>query len=559
MSKGKLGNSFFLLFLVYFIGGWVIYGFTPPSVISEALQSLPPYLGKLAGEVSDDPGRTDDLLYMSKVFVAWSLPVLALVLAGLSVGVIAAWAAGGSVREKHQSRIATTPEYRDGSISIGPMMQPLNLRRKRYAEIEVPGVEINEQEQSLLNAIFDVMHAYKVSAGEAHGVSLIDHTLNVINESIQKEGTSADVVLAAAAHDLAKLRTHKDFPTMGEGGGSQGIWSGRILAGLPEYWDLPEDQRERVLLAVKYSHEPKLLPQGFPQHKRVRKLMGRLRISDQVGTATEKAATGEDRIAEWKIIIEIFLSNIHTLPWREGSSQGGRQYVGMRKEGVLFIFRDKLEEKLAELIPEDQKVRFSETAEKRRERREKNKTRRMGNSPLITHFLKGCELKGWLIRSVAVNDKDAAALPVQDAFWSIQSGKQKFENMILLRLDADMVRQFGIESVPWDVVVDTGLSKLRQIEKFGSAMPVSDRALSALSTGGQLAKQPSASEGDSASAEPDESAAADESAEDEKLQAGDNDSPKPKSTKPTPAPAVGVGADDDDQLFEDDDDNRQGL
>ncbi|BBI65725.1 hypothetical protein HSBAA_PA_3280 (plasmid) [Vreelandella sulfidaeris] len=85
----------------------------------------------------------------------------------------------------------------------------------------------------------------------------------MIDEAFEYEGADPSS-LAAAAHDIGKTVSHAK---------QDGQWvrlsyhdkqSGRLLAKFPAWWELPEDERAILLLAVKYEHSPNLMPVAFP-------------------------------------------------------------------------------------------------------------------------------------------------------------------------------------------------------------------------------------------------------------------------------------------------------
>lgn len=130
-------------------------------------------------------------------------------------------------------------------------------------------------------------------AGLGHGVGLLEHTFNVVTEAAAKCTPEFRLpFLAALSHDIGKLIT---FQPDGKGGwvrkGLHSRESARILATLPGYQALPPLHQKALLLAVKYDHAPKKMPELMGDREAnmlAMRIISALSVADRAATAAEK-------------------------------------------------------------------------------------------------------------------------------------------------------------------------------------------------------------------------------------------------------------------------------
>lgn len=130
-------------------------------------------------------------------------------------------------------------------------------------------------------------------AGLGHGVSLLEHTLNVASQAAPKCTPEFRLpLLGALAHDIGKLVT---FQPDGNGGwkrrGLHSRESARILVTLTGFRELPELHQDALLLAVKYDHAPNKMPDLRGNREAS---MLALRIINALSQA-DRAATAEEK------------------------------------------------------------------------------------------------------------------------------------------------------------------------------------------------------------------------------------------------------------------------
>ena len=130
--------------------------------------------------------------------------------------------------------------------------------------VDVKNVEFKGYYKQLINELVGYAHAHKSwFIGEGHGdKGLFDHTLEVMERATSFPNAHPLLVIAAAAHDLGKVRTFSKNP--------DGNWirlkaahdaeSAKILKSMPSWDLLPEPDRRALYLAVKFEHHVDAMP-----------------------------------------------------------------------------------------------------------------------------------------------------------------------------------------------------------------------------------------------------------------------------------------------------------
>lgn len=196
-----------------------------------------------------------------------------------------------------------------GAIDKNPYQQ--NFYRIEQAPLTVKaGVELTAHKKLYL-AIYGMLKAHAdvpASIGGHHAdAPLFEHSLAVakkvqahFNERGKKESLAA---IAGLGHDLDKLLAYKksgDGWVKNVNATHHNKYAAYIVSTQPAFRELPEDDRNTLVLALRYYHDPENLPIGATN--RTEALIQALRLCDGYAIKEEKAAGVEsltDEHLEW--------------------------------------------------------------------------------------------------------------------------------------------------------------------------------------------------------------------------------------------------------------------
>lgn len=162
------------------------------------------------------------------------------------------------------------------------------------------------------------------------------------------------VPITALAHDIGKIETYiKDSAGQVKGiRRDHDIVGSRMLARMPEFWDIPKDDREAILLAVAHYHHPQDLPMhedGRAIDDRTIALMELLIKADKaagkvesetlypntMGADAEEASTSAVRLVDDEVLYNAFLAVIHEPGRINGKDKAVR--VGQKHGGLIYF------------------------------------------------------------------------------------------------------------------------------------------------------------------------------------------------------------------------------
>lgn len=162
------------------------------------------------------------------------------------------------------------------------------------------------------------------------------------------------VPITALAHDIGKIETYiKDSAGQVKGiRRDHDIVGSRMLARMPEFWDIPKDDREAILLAVAHYHHPQDLPMhedGRAIDDRTIALMELLIKADKaagkvesetlypntMGVDAEEADSSAVRLVDDEVLYNAFLAVIHESGRINGKDKAVR--VGQKHGGLVYF------------------------------------------------------------------------------------------------------------------------------------------------------------------------------------------------------------------------------
>lgn len=191
----------------------------------------------------------------------------------------------------------STGEMMGGAIDRNPYRQVFYRIQKKLMQAG-EGVELSPINR-LYIAIYSMLEAHldvPASVGTHHAdASLRDHSLAVSKLVVQHyrdQGKQEPLAaVAGLAHDLDKLLGYqKKGDTWGKNVNAthHNKFAAYIVSTQPEFHELTENDRNTLLLALRYYHDPLDLPLGA--NGRIEDLIRALRVSDGYSIKDEKAA-----------------------------------------------------------------------------------------------------------------------------------------------------------------------------------------------------------------------------------------------------------------------------
>lgn len=217
----------------------------------------------------------------------------------------------------------------------------------------------NNIELSLCAEIVELLHSYEGHyAGAGHGVDLLEHTFNVVEESVKRCTPDFRLPLIAAfAHDMGKLITfQKDDKGEWIRKGYHSREGARILASLPSFAKLPLVEQRALILVLKYEHTFAALP-NLGGDAQATALASRVLVSltqaDKEATAAEKDRNLEQMQPE-DLLWKDFVDNIRNVPVLQmGKAKVKNQINHPRGHPYLYIYEVPWREGAIARLPEE--------------------------------------------------------------------------------------------------------------------------------------------------------------------------------------------------------------
>lgn len=192
-----------------------------------------------------------------------------------------------------------------GSVDANPYTQ--DFYRIKQARVSVRGNQEITIYRKLYVALFRMLLAHPdvpASIGGHHAdATLFDHSLAVSKKVVafyaEKGKSEPLAAVAGLAHDMDKLLAYK----LDGGKWTKNVkathhnkYSAYIVSTQPEFRELPEDDRNALVLALRYYHAPENLPLGSSY--RTEQLIQALRFCDGYAIQEEKIAGVESLTQE---------------------------------------------------------------------------------------------------------------------------------------------------------------------------------------------------------------------------------------------------------------------
>lgn len=422
--KTKLLQSFFFILGFWWTVLFVLFSLEP-SLTVDALTRI--------GHAPDvSVSALNHLQYWVALLESWTIPMVGWLLVSMFAGfAVTSWSVVNVfLGRKHRER--RDGEYRGIKLTLGEFPQPVMLKSVPMKGLSASGEfgkkmkDMPPEHLALLKEIFEVIAAYpEAFPGDGHGVTLLEHTVNVVEKILSQPDSLPLAAVAAAAHDVGKITAFKL---------DDGEWkrvkphdkeSGKWLALLPSWWKLPEDERNALVLAVKYDHSRGALP-ARPDEGRSAALA--MQIIQQVSKADCQATKEEkQKVLDARevdtLILQAFVDELPRLTWQDMGLPPGVKAVGWKTGRRLYFLESQLRERCLAVLDPDLTAALGGFY------REKGKI-----APFSVALMKVLDDQGWLVKQIG-----KIKVPDEMPLWKIKAGSKEFSAIIAIDVPEDMV------------------------------------------------------------------------------------------------------------------------
>ncbi|MHB1666112.1 HD domain-containing protein [Thiomonas sp.] len=458
--RKQLLKSFLFVVLFWWTATTLWFSVTNPDVNLQALRRLAAFAPWLPLTVPKSASALNALSMQLQILHYWSLPMLGLTgllsLTGAGLSMLFSW---GRLKARAAREQAGAGGWRGLRITLGEIPRPQELPTVE-ADLEVestPDPVLAQQlrdmapgYRKLVQDVIKILAAHpEAYTGAGHGVSLLEHSVGVLEAALRRCSSETDPLLpiAAVAHDLGKITA---FEPDGEGGWLRVKWhdkeTARILATLPSWWSLEPGERQALLLAIKYDHSSGRMP-FFPDSIRARALalQSALAGADRAVTAVEKENVLANHTLP-ELAVEAMMRALPILPLHVAGSAPpkGVKAAGWKKAGILYLLEHQCRERAMATLDEEVAAALGGNY------RPQHKLARF-----TEELLKGLHQQGLLI-----TEFNGGKVPPDEAMWVIISGTKEFKSVIALRITPEMALKLPEADTAYDITV-TGSLKPR--------------------------------------------------------------------------------------------------
>lgn len=443
----RLLRSFLWVFGFWWSATALWWSVTDPRINLEAVRRIAELLPFLGIAVPEKAGVTAlDALGLQVIVVrTWVIPVLLLAAISALVG---ATIVGLAAYRKAQARLRREEgrgEFRGITISLGVMptapvlpRAPLDVDSAGRKALE----RLDRDERSLLMEILETLASHPDAyCGAGHGVSLLEHTANVLEKLFERPNVPRMAACLAAAQDLGRITAFEKNKESGQWVQRKNIGreSARHLALMSSWWALPPDDRFALLLAVKYSQDVQKLPNPT-RDGRIFQMSKRL-LDAVVQVGNEVTRTEKQRVLDKhdlpRLVFGAFRDSLPHLPFYIPGSPKGIKAAGFKQGNRLYLLEIQVRERTLARIDLDV--------------REALKTASAGKlklAPFTSELLLGLDREGWLVKEIG-----KLKLSPKEALWKVRSGKNEYTGVIIVDVPEDALSLLPAEDTRFEIQV----------------------------------------------------------------------------------------------------------
>lgn len=411
-----------ILLGVYLGAGYLWFFFMPPASLAPYYAQLPDWMRTLEAPSSFGLGASGQ--WQKVLLVLWSARIFVFWCGALGFGVLLAWVISALGGRRLARKVLSSGTYAGCFLTMGRILSPRMTLPKVSSRVKIKGVSFTRPQQALANEIMGLLAGTPGAySGDGHGVTLYEHTTNLLEIVAEDKKPDPLLALAAMGHDLGKLVAYKKIGNAWQVVSDHGLASGRLLKLLPAFSQLPEDEAEVVHAAVRYGHCVDQLPMSISGRAKAERLIDALKKVDGRATAEEKEEVLSSRDAP-KEILDAFWRGFGDMQFYRKNMPRGTKSVGWRVGKQLFMNEHALREWLQRRLDRDFAAAMG-------------RIRRGGQIHKLTeHLLVQLYDAGQLVTSIICDGK-RYTLPPEAALWTIRSGANDFNGVFIIKVDVD--------------------------------------------------------------------------------------------------------------------------
>jgi len=446
--RSTLLRSVFVVFTFWWVATTVFFSLSSPEFNKEALTRIAELIPWLEVEIPEQVSALNAFLVQFEVAQYWIMPMWMLITGLAITGYTVAWLVAVIFSQKRKQREQGKGNWREMAVTLGVLPMPENLDKadialKPKGKIAEAIKQMAPEHERLFNDIIATIAAYpKAYSGDGHGVTLLQHTLNVINRALEEtEDPDPLLLVATAAHDIGKITAFKEIGDEFVAVKHHDKESAHLLCRMGGWWALDPIEREILRLSVKYSHSPSKMPLGFEAEERTRKLIDQLRGADGMATKEEKKAV----LKKGDLPDMAVDALLHVLPKLAFQVEGLPKKIrasGWKKENRIYLLEIGVREAALDALDPDTR---SALGGKHRDD--------FQVAPFTKALLQGLDKRGWLVKKIG-----KAKSETERALWKISAGIIKFQGVIVIDMpeehmsklpEKDSVYEVNVISEQW--------------------------------------------------------------------------------------------------------------
>lgn len=447
--RPKLLQSFIVVVLFWFLVTTLWWSMQRPEINLQALFALKELLPFLPINPPKEATIMGSLLVQRDVLLYWSLPVLGGSLLTGAAGYGLMWLKARATAKERHDRETGHGLWRGAHLTVGELPVPLVFPRDDVtlsAEDDEALGRMTQRELKLLSDIIGTIsahpHAY---AGDGISDSLLDHTLTLATNALESTRNPGLATLVAAAHELGKITAYTKSGDSWTLSKDQDNEAAKILRTLESWYEMPEMERNAVMLAVKYRGRPRQLPEVDSDTQAARLAKELLFKSEDTRAATvaqakeetlEAARSDIDRPLSEQVF-EAFVKALPSLPFQNRGLPKGVAAVAWKVGGRAYLLEIKLRDTVMAKLPADIRGAL-----------QPNPKERARLQPFTVELLKALHDKGWLVTHI--ND---TKLKPSEAVWNVRAGKLDFRGVLAVDVPPEYLPQLPADDSMYEVVV----------------------------------------------------------------------------------------------------------
>lgn len=444
--RPTLLKSFIVVILFWFFATTMWWSLQNPEVNLKALMALKQMMPFLPITVPAEASILNSIVVQTKVIGYWTIPMLTgTVISGL-IGYGAMWFKARGSHHERLDREKGKGEYRGVTLTVGDLPMPQALPKEDIdlgADNSEELSRLTEKELKLLTDVIGTLVAHpNAYPGEGITTDLVEHAISLVETALQNPRYPGLSAIVAAAHELGKITAYTKKDGEWVSTKNHDKEAARILGYMNSWYDMPYQEKNAIMMAVKYKSNPRYLPEIDSDPKIYRLAKELLTVHDdtqQTVVVEQKQKTLEKNAGELPdVIFESFLKAIPQLSFQNRGLPKGVAAVAWKVKNRVYMIEIKLRETVMAKLPAD--VRGALTPS--------GKDRSAKLQPFTVELLKSLESRGWLVKKIGEQSVEA-----KEALWNIKAGKLDFKGIIVVDIPEEFIDQLPRDDSMYEITV----------------------------------------------------------------------------------------------------------